>query len=517
MQYHALSIANSFVSPKAESLYKQAMEAPLNKTKEGADSVSRVQTSVEMNEQFVNEYKAFFPKFNVDIVGYPGAKPHITVRDHLRIKQFHLKPPFVLPRSKLLFLLLAPFKVLYQCINLFQTLCSIPKPEWILVQNPPSIPTLIIAKLVCILRGSKLAVDWHNLGFSILGLTLGSSHPLVKMSFHIERWFGRTADAHMCVTKAMQQFLLTWGIQARVLYDRPPKLFQPISLDKQHKLFLKLEDRKTLKFHTSEPLQLFSSPTSTLSTMFTYFDDQSEKYVLRQDRPALIVTSTSWTEDEDFALLADALAELDRYQYRLNPSNNASSARNHLYSEKESSSVSTSSLPNTSSSSNTSSSNTSSSNKGCFPSIVCVVTGNGPLKEHWQSKFQAMNLEHIHIATAWLEAEDYPVLLGSADVGISLHTSSSGLDLPMKVVDMFGVHLPVCAVDFKCLNELVQHAKNGYVFNTSQELASQITHLLGGFPNQNQALMNMRQHIKNNQLGWDDNWNQVALPVFQSK
>lgn len=37
-------------------------------------------------------------------------------------------------------------------------------------------------KLVGIVRGSKVIIDWHNLGYSILGLKLGSGHLLVRFA-----------------------------------------------------------------------------------------------------------------------------------------------------------------------------------------------------------------------------------------------------------------------------------------------------------------------------------------------
>ena len=80
----------------------------------------------------------------------------------------------------------------------------------------------------------------------------------------------------------------------------------------------------------------------------------------------------------------------------------------------------------------------------------------------------------VTVRCLFVEARDYPVLLGCADLGISLHTSSSGRDLPMKIVDMFGCGVPVLAKDFECLGELVQDGKNGRVFVTGEELGKEM-------------------------------------------
>ena len=51
-----------------------------------------------------------------------------------------------------------------------------------MAKNPPSIPTLALVWLIGALRGSKVIIDWHNLGYSILALNLGSNHLFVKLA-----------------------------------------------------------------------------------------------------------------------------------------------------------------------------------------------------------------------------------------------------------------------------------------------------------------------------------------------
>jgi len=67
---------------------------------------------------------------------------------------------------------------------------------------------------------------------------LSGPRALVSIAKQYELLFGKTADAHLCVTKAMRTFLSERNISraenVRVLYDRPPSHFRRLDLNEQH-------------------------------------------------------------------------------------------------------------------------------------------------------------------------------------------------------------------------------------------------------------------------------------------
>ncbi len=75
---------------------------------------------------------------------------------------------------------------------------------------------------------------------------------------------------------------------------------------------------------------------------------------------------------------------------------------------------------------------------------------------------RSLDLRRVAFRLLWLEAADYPLLLGSCDLGVSLHMSSSGVDLPMKVILL--VSNAMCSSTFPhtsvlCLKKAVLHTE----------------------------------------------------------
>ena len=178
---------------------------------------------------------------------------------------------------------------------------------------------------------------------------------------------------------------------ATVLYDNPSDAFHPIDVQEKHLLFAKL----------AQQYPQFKGDDKG----FTRFTKLAKNGIAveRKDRPAIIMSSTSWTEDEDFNMLLQALEEYDNLKPEVSK---------HL------------------------------------PFILCLITGKGPMQKFYSNLIASKSWSKVEFLLAWLEIEDYPRMIACSDVGVSLHKSSSNLDLPMKIVDMFGSCLPVIAYDY---------------------------------------------------------------------
>ncbi|KAI9189012.1 mannosyltransferase [Blastocladiella emersonii ATCC 22665] len=378
--------------------------------------------------------------FAVDFVGYTETIiPERLLQHDVTIHAIPVLPPA--PRG--LFLVWAPIKVMMQIMMLcWLLMVSLPAPSHILVQNPPSIPTLIVAQWTSWIRGAKLVIDWHNLGYSILALRVGDDSRLVRVARWIERTYGASAWGHLFVTEAMRDHLSAeWGLigEKVVLHDRPPEHFRRLTANERREFLTTIAETDLPSLADLDPA-----------------------------KDAVAVSATSWTDDEDFTVLLDALAQLDA-----SPT-----------------------LPAT------------------FPRrLYVVITGKGPNRAQFEEMARAHAFQCVRVVTAWLRVEDYPRLLGAADVGISLHTSSSGLDLPMKVVDMFGCGLPVCAFDFACLSELV-NASNGRAFTTAAGLAKHLEDLLSDRTGRELMSTTIQSYFATHR--WDVEWTTHALPLFAS-
>ncbi|RMH21749.1 MAG: hypothetical protein D6696_05135 [Acidobacteria bacterium] len=148
-----------------------------------------------------------------------------------------------------------------------------------------------------------------------------------------------------------------------------------------------------------------------------------------------------------------------------------------------------------------------------LPPLVVVATGRGPQRDAFLARSNALPLRHVALRTLWLEPEDYPLLLGAADLGLCFHRSSSGLDLPMKVADMRGAGLPVCALAYApVVEERLRHGDGVLLFRSGEELGRQLVDLLAGFPG-GEALAGLRQAAAATER-WHDGWRREARPLF---
>ncbi|KAJ3339224.1 hypothetical protein HDU91_001057 [Kappamyces sp. JEL0680] len=375
-------------------------------------------------------------------------------------------------------------RVVSQSLAILYIACLVvPLPDLMIIQNPPAIPTLALFQLTSFVRRVPLIIDWHNFGFSIMALDKPKSSMVVKLAMLYEIYLGSWASAHLTVTKAMGALLKQeWGVRGMVvtLYDRPPKHFKVLTAAER------LYFLSHLDFKGREVEKTRSLPTS--GTLFTSYDLSLKTSRLKTARHALLISSTSWTADEDFSILLDALELYDeRAETRYD---GIKKRKKHL------------------------------------PPICMVITGKGPLKDHYMAAARKKKLPYSSLYTAWMSMQDYPRLVGCADLGISLHTSSSGLDLPMKIVDLFGAGtllaliagVPCCALQFASIAELVKDGVNGRIFRDAHELADQLSELLEDLDGEASPLVSLRTGVQDwrDAGGWEENWDRNMIPLIRN-
>jgi len=383
----------------------------------------------------------------VDLVGLEGTPLPRAITDEPRITVHRIASPRLRIRAELTGSSYAVAGLLDAArvgFRLWRTLKRLQRPDLVLVQNPPAFPTLAVSWFSLRRRGVRFVIDWHNLGYTLLQLHLGQWHPAVRLARWFERRDARRADANLSVSRGLAAFLESrFQVKhAQVLYDRPASAFVPIER----------ADRERFR-------QALFARLGTRASVVGF-----------------IVCPTSWTEDEDFDVVIEAVMHLEE---RVRGWEAGDSTRR-------------------------------------FPELVILVTGDGARRAEFERRFAGLPARRIQLRARFLEPEDYPRVVGSADLGLCLHRSSSGLDIPMKIADLFGAGVPVCALDYgACLAERVRHGDNGLLFSTGRQLADVLFDLFEQFPADQKALDRLRNGARKlARPTWEEGWSREAKPVL---
>lgn len=384
---------------------------------------------------------------DVDLIGLEGAAVAPIVAGNPRIHVHRLSDRSFAGRSTggvRRFVYGSLLRGIGQGLRLFATLMRIAKPKAILVQNPPAFPTLFVAWLVSRLRGARFVIDWHNLSHTIAAVRVGEHHRAVKALARSERRWAKRATAHITVSQALADWLRReYGVKAAVVYDRPGAAFTPASAADGNALWHRISKE------FPEPARRSLSEGGS-------------------QRLPIVVCPTSWTPDEDFDLLLEALERAERQL------------------------------------------------KSDSPMLIVILTGRGPLRETFETRLARRHLKAIVVKTLWLEPADYPVMIGLADLGLCLHQSSSGLDLPMKLADLRGAGVPVAVYDYApVIGEVMTAGQEGVLFRDPGDLANVLVSVARGSTPADAALAKSRAWLARNPTErWDAQWEKSARPVL---
>ncbi|HVB39011.1 MAG TPA: glycosyltransferase, partial [Vicinamibacterales bacterium] len=313
---------------------------------------------------------------DVDLIGEQGL-PLPPSLAHPRITVHRLRQHRVASIGRTPFVIRGGWEALSAAVDALRCLFRVAAPDAIVTQTPPAVPTLVVAWIASRCRGARLVFDWHNLAWTLLAARPGTSRLVIGLARAYERRAATLADAHLCVSSAAATFLTgEWALSpVHVLRDRPAEIFAP---------------------------QAASAEMRRRLARLAGLDEST--------RPALALSPTGFTRDEDLDLILAAADDLEARWREAGPAGG----------------------------------------------LVIAVSGEGPGRKAFERRLEARTGRRVWVVPTWVAAEEYPSLVASADVGVCVHRSSSCVDLPMKIADLFGSGVPVCALDYgDALREMV--------------------------------------------------------------
>ena len=410
-----------------------------------------------------------FPDINeISLIGFNGGDIRSDISSNPKIKQYYILQgtnKFLRRLPKFLFIFVALIKIIIQIISLTWTLLRIPKFRFLILQNPPGIPSMLICWLICKLRNSKYIIDWHNYGYTILKVN-NRPNFIVNIARKYEKYLGKKSDVNFCVSQAEKRDLKKeFGIESVCLPDRPVK-----------GLFKFLNENEANELYKKYPNELSSLIDSHLP------ENKSKK-------PIVMISSTSWTPDEDFSMLLNSFIKTEEMLLEHIEDKEKKTFEN-ITEDK-------------------------------IKKILFLITGRGPLKDQFMKKVSEAKLKYFDVKSIWLDSDDYPKLLSLVDLGISLHYSSSGIDLPMKVVDMFSGCLPAASIYYDTIVELVEENKNGFLFKNEKDLCKILKNVIieysltGKCQKIDKYRENLHKDLDKND--WVSQWKQRVIPSLKKK
>ena len=130
----------------------------------------------------------------VDVVAYTGSTPREEIVAHPHIHLRLIAPPPAWLNKCMPRVLALAVRVATQLLQLLALmLFRLPRPHYVLLQTPPCAPSFTVCRLVSFLRNAAFIIDWHNFAYTLMGLSLGEAHFLVRLA----KWYERVCAMKM--------------------------------------------------------------------------------------------------------------------------------------------------------------------------------------------------------------------------------------------------------------------------------------------------------------------------------